>query len=154
MIREDKMDYTVLHMELTTDPKAVGYAPYLTATNDLMVANLMNSPTGSGAALMQMDYLSHDAFASMLAPAVMALGSATTALQTKWSPMLTLVSGISTVYLSTTTMWMLSQLQADGLITATQLTSGTTRVFSRAEVLFGMNTAIQWQDVAKAMGRG
>ncbi len=149
------MDYTALKTELTTDPKSLGYAPLLTATNDAGCAALLNATTGNGAATVNLPSLTHDQFALLIAPVVMSLGSATTALQTKWTPMLNLISGIQSVTLNSTILGMINALSSDfpTELTAAQITSATTKTGSRAEVLFGVGTVIQWTDIAHAMGR-
>ncbi len=148
------IDYTALKTELESDPKMMGFAPNLADTNDAANAALLNALTGPGAQVQPLQFRTHDQFALMIAPAVMALGMAATALQTKWTPMLHLLSGVQNVALDATIMLMLNALVTDGLMTASQVTAGTTKMCSRAEVLFGIGTIAQWQDVAKAMGRG
>jgi hypothetical protein len=149
------MDYTALKTELTTDPKSLGYAPLLTATNDAGCAALLNATTGNGAATVNLPSLTHDQFALLIAPVVMALGSATTALQTKWTPMLQLLGGVQTVMLNQTVMGLINALSAGfpTQLPASAITAATTKTGSRAEVLFGAGTVIQWTDIAHAMGR-
>lgn len=147
------IDLPALKSEITTDPLALGYAPYVTAGNDNAVTGLLNALNGAGAATVTLLSMSHDSFALMIAPAVMALGSATAALQAKWNPMLNLVSGISLASLTPMVMGMLNGLVTDGLLTAAEITAGTTRTGSRAEVLWGVGTVIAWRDVAAAFGR-
>lgn len=140
-----------LKTELYTDPKSMNYAAQ--SGNDAVIAGLLNAFTGPGAETITLPYLSHDDFAVMIAPAVMALGSATTTLQTKWTPMLNLISGTQRVTLSARNMGMLNGLVTDGLLAATDITAGTTRIGSRAEVLYGAGTIAEWQDIARAEGR-
>ncbi|WP_297478425.1 hypothetical protein [Ferrovum sp.] len=83
-----------LNSELTTDPQKIGYATPLAATNDNAVAVLINAITGPGAATITIPSLTHDELATLIAPVVMAIGSASSALQAQWNPMLALISGI------------------------------------------------------------
>lgn len=149
------MDYAALHTEITTDPLAVGYASPLAAMNDNAVAALLNAVTGVGAATITLLSLSHDALATLIAPVTMNLSIASTILQTKWAPMLTLIGGISSFQTTPQNMGMLNALSADfpTQLPANAITAATTRIGSRAEILFGVNTIIDWQYVAVAMGR-
>jgi hypothetical protein len=139
-----------LKTELDADPKALGYAQQ--AGNDAVIAGMLNALTGPGAETITLPVMSHDQFAALIAPAVMALGSST-AMQTKWNPMLTLASSAQNVGTTPQNMGLLNALVADGLMTAAQVTAGTTRIGSRAEVLYGAGTVIEWQDIARAEGR-
>jgi hypothetical protein len=144
-----------LNSELTADPKGLGYSTPLAATNDNAVAALLNATTGAGAATITIPSLTHDEFATLIAPVVMAIGSASAALQAQWTPMLNLISGISIVQTTTQNMGMLGALSSafPTQLPASAITAATTRIGSRAEVLWGVGTVINWIDVAKAMGR-
>jgi hypothetical protein len=144
-----------LNSELTTDPKGVGYATPLAATNDNAVAALLNVITGPGAATITIPSLTHDEFATLIAPVVMALGSASAALQAQWTPMLNLISGINVFQTTAQNMAMLNALSSDfpNQLPASAITAATTRIGSRAEVLWGVGTVINWIDIAHAMGR-
>ena len=148
------MDYTVLHTELTTDPLAIGYAAQLNKS-DIAVAGLYNATTGPGAATINIPSLTHDEFATLIAPVVMALSTATAALQTKWTPMLQLIGGVQMVELNAQNLAMLNALSADfpTQLPASAVTAATTRMGSRCEVQQGYGVVAQWQDIAKAMGR-
>ena len=139
-----------LKTELDTDPKAIGYAQQV--GNDAVIAGMLNSLTAPGAETITLPVMTHDQFAALIAPAVMELGSST-AMQTKWNPMLTLASSAQNVGTTPQNMGLLNALVADGLMTAEQVTAGTTRIGSRAEVLYGAGTVIEWQDIARAEGR-
>ncbi len=149
------MDYIALKTELTTDPKGLGYAANLATTNDIANAALYNSTTGPGAQVLTLPSLTHDEFAMLIAPVVMALSTATTALQAQWTPMLQLIGGVQTVVLNTQTLGIINALSADF---STQLpdsavTAATTKMCSRCEVQNGVGVVAQWQDIAKATGR-
>lgn len=148
------MDYTALHTELTTDPLAMGYAAHLTlpVTDDAIVANMLNALTGVGAGMVIIPTYTKESFATGILPAVQALPTATTALQAKWNPMLNVALAMGTVLYSAASP-LLAGLITDGLMTQAQVDAFTKRTGSRAEVLFGAGTIIDWRDVAKSMGR-
>ena len=133
----------------------LGYAPSLASTNDIVTASLINATTGKGAAVVALPSLSHDEFAMLIAPVGMGLSTATTTLQAKWSPMLQLFGGVQTVNLTPQIMGMLDDLSTDfpTPLPAATVTASTTKEGSRAEVLWGAGTVVQWQDIAIAMGR-
>lgn len=144
---------TQLKSELQTDPLAIGYAPYVTAGNDNECAALINALTGPGAATITIPSYSSDAFATGILPAVMALGAATTALQTKWQYVLqTALSRQLIQYAAASPL--LSALVADGLLTSAQVTAFTTRIGGRAEFLWGAGTQVSPVDVMHCFGRG
>ncbi|GBL46222.1 hypothetical protein SFMTTN_2035 [Sulfuriferula multivorans] len=144
-----------LNTELTTDPMALGYAPYVTAGNDNECAALINALTGPGAATISLPSISHDTFALLIAPVVMALSGATTALQAKWTPMLNLIIGVTVVTLDATVLGLLSALSMDfpTYLPTASITAATSRIGSRAEVLWGSGASVQPIDVQHAMGR-
>lgn len=146
------MDITALKAELTTDPKGLGYGPNLTSTNDVANAVLINSLTGPGAASITLPSLSHDELTVLIAPVVMALGSATVALQDKWNPMLNLISGVSAFQTIPQNLGMLNALSADfpTQLPTSAITAATTRIGSRAEVLFGAGTVVTWYYIYNA----
>lgn len=148
------MDYAALKTELTTDPKAIGYASQLNIS-DIAVAAMLNATTGNGAATVNLPSIAHDDLAILIAPVVMALSTATAALQAQWGPMLQLIGGIQSVALNAQNLGMLNALSADfpTQLPASAVTAATTRMGSRAEVLFGVGTVVSWTDIAKAMGR-
>ena len=143
-----------LTSELTNDPLKIGYSAELNIS-DIAVAGMLNATTGNGAATVNLPSLSHDDFVILIAPVVMNLSAATAALQAQWTPMLNLISGVSNITLDTQNMGMLNALSADfpNQLTASAITAATTRMGSRAEILFGIGTTIAWQDVAQALGR-
>ena len=146
--------YTALNTELTTDPLKIGYSAELNIS-DIAVAGMLNATTGNGAATVNLPSLSHDDFAILIAPVVMNLSAATAALQAQWTPMLALLGGVQNVVLNAQNLGLLNALSTDfpNQLPASAVTSATTRMGSRMEVLFGVGTVAHWQDVAKAMGR-
>lgn len=144
-----------LNSELVNDPMKIGYATPLAATNDNQVAALINATTGPGAATITIPSLTHDDLATLIAPVVMAMSSASSALQAQWTPMLALITGINVFQTTAQNLGMLNQLSADfpTQLPASAITAATTRIGSRAEVLWGAGTIIQWRDIANSMGR-
>ena len=69
--------------------------------------------------------------------------------------MLQLLGGVQTVNLTPQIMGMLDDLSTDfpTPLPAATVTASTTKEGSRAEVLWGAGTVVQWQDIAIAMGR-
>ena len=142
-----------LNIELTTDPAKVGYANTLPTSSIATAAlgNAQNSVNGTGT----YPSLTHDQFALMIAPVVMELGSSTTALQAKWTPMLQLIGGVSTVLLTPAILGMINALSADfpAQLPASAIAAITTRPLSRFEALWGFGTTVTFQQIDQAMGR-
>ena len=146
--------YAQLNTELTTDPLKLGYAANI-GVSDIANAALLNATTGAGAATVTLPSITHDDLAQLIAPVVFALSGASAALQAQWTPVLQLVGGIQNFQVNAANMGMLNQLSTDfpTQLTASAITAATTRMGSRAEILFGIGTTIAWQDVAQALGR-
>ena len=144
-----------LNTELTTDPKGLGYAANITSTNDAANAALINATTGPGAATVTLPSITRDQLAELIAPVVLAFSSASAAVQAQWQPMLTLIDGISTFNCTAANLGMLTELSAafPNQLTAAQIAAATTRMGSRAEVLWGVGTYVSWQQIAAALGR-
>ncbi|MEO7481095.1 MAG: hypothetical protein ABIT70_10835 [Sulfuriferula sp.] len=156
------VDPVALKSEITTDPKALGYAPYVTATNDNAIAGLLNALTGVGAATIQLSAISRGAVLSGVVPGNDQLATGLnlssvaipTATANKWSERFAaLRSADDTVPLTANFMGLLGQLFTDNLMTQAQIDAITKRTGSRAEVLWGAGTIIGWRDVAAAFGR-
>lgn len=156
------MDYTALHTEISTDPLALGYAPYVAAGNDGAIAVLLNAPTGVGAATISITTLSRGAVLRGVIPATDQLASGLTlagvaiptAVSNKWASRFAALRGADpSMAMDAILMGMLGQLVTDGLMTQPYIDAFTKRIGSRAEVLWGMGTIIQWRDVAAAYGR-
>ncbi len=154
------MDYTALHTELTTDPLAIGYSAQLNIS-DIAVAAMLNATTGNGAATITIPSLSRGQWDALLIPLEDQVASGlnlsgaalSSAVIAKWNARIaSLRAGDQTIQTSVMTPFLNSAV-TDGLITSAFLTQITTRMGSRAEVLFGAGTVAQWQDIARAMGR-
>lgn len=144
-----------LNSELTNDPVKMGYASYLTTTNDNATAALINSLTSVGAATVTIPVLTYGRFAELITPVAMAIGSATAAVQATWNPVLTLLTGSTEFQTTPGNMQFLNLLSSDfpNQLPASAVTAATTRIGSRAEVLWGAGTIINWMQIARAMGR-
>ena len=143
------MDYAALKTEITTDPKALGYAPYVASGSDGSIADLLNA---MGTDVITIPDYTKEQFSTGIIPAVLALATASTALQSKWDRLLSMTLAQSVIHYSVAAP-LLSILVSDGLITQSQIDAFTKRPGSRAEVLFGAGTVISSEDVAKSEGR-
>ena len=153
------IDYTALKTEITTDPVAVGYASQLNKS-DIAVAAMLNATTGNGAASIQIPSMSkgswiaslislEDLVASGLNASGAALSSGVIA---KWNARIAELRGGDSTIQTVVMLPLLNSAVTDGLITSTFVTQITTRMGSRAEVLFGAGTTVVHQDVSKALG--
>lgn len=157
------MDYDALKTEIQTDPKGLGYAPFVASGADGSVAALLNAATGPGAQSVNLPTLSSDTVRKIVFPCISAWPAASAAVQTKWQQWLaTLQGGVGTVDNDAEFQALLSALVADfGALTgsggvppldAARVTRYTTKVGSRAEVLFDeVGVVVTHEDVAKAL---
>ena len=155
------MDYAALKSEITTDPKALGYAPLINVS-DNGIAGLLNSLTGLGAETINLLTQTKGAILRGIIPALDQLASGLTLSNSpitsqtaqKWANRFSaLRSGDGVLALDANFMGLLGQMVTDGLITQPAIDAFTTRTGSRAEVLWGAGTVIQPDYVAKALGR-
>lgn len=140
------MDYAALKTEITTDPVARGYAAPYAAGDDAAVAALLNAV--NPAISITIPLYSREEFMTGILPAVLALGSATAAVQAKWDRLLSVTRSMGVIHYSVAAP-VLEQLAADGLITQAQIAAFTIRHASRAEALFGFGAAVALTDVSK-----
>lgn len=146
------INYTTLKTEINTDPLNVGYAAYVTMGSDYNIAMLLNAGAGSGASTLTLQTMPKDAFQLAVVPAVIALASASSALQAKWDRILGMVEASTVIdFTNSTVQALLAELVTDNLMTQNQVTAINQRTGSRAEVLFGATTIIDHLDVAKAL---
>ena len=155
------MDYAALKSEITTDPKALGYAPLINVS-DNGIAGLLNALTGPGAATISLLTQTKGAILKGIIPALDQLASGLTLSNSpitsqtaqKWANRFAaLRSGDPVVVLDGGLLFLLNQMVADGLTTQPYIDAFTTRTGSRAEALFGAGTVVQPGDIAKALGR-
>jgi len=145
------LNYVAIKNEIVNDPMMLGYA----GKDDQTIANMMNSTTGGGAAIIDLKVVDKDSFVLGIAPQIYAnLSSLTAAKQQQWRDILGIINGASAVDVSSANAkTLLSQAVTDGVLTQAQVNAVTQRIGSRAEVVFGAGTMIGFMDVAKAMGR-
>ena len=155
------MDYNLLNTLLVTDPDGVGFAPYLDIS-DVECAALFNDLSGRGAASITLTQISKGQFLRGIIPATDQLASGVDLNNTaipatttaKWKNRFdALRSGNDIITVDATLVGLVTQLISDGLCTQVQIAAFTTRTGSYAEVKFGQETIISWQDIARARGR-
>lgn len=150
-----------LATELTTDPAALGYAAHLNIS-DNAIADMLNSTTGTGAAVIMLARQSKAAIITGLIPALDQLAAGIgyagaqidAPMRQKWLQRFdALRSGNDSIDLTPQFMGMLGQLVSDGIISQPYIDAFTRRTGSRAEVLWGAGTTITPDDVQHALGR-
>ena len=165
------IDYTALGSEIRTDPMALGYAASVTAGSDTGVAALLNQRPGTfnpvktwtaSAPVLPLTKVLQWAAAGPLAAitAGQTTGGpgASTAIKSACMAAITLINGpFSSFDVSDpNNTGLISGLVAGGIITSTDQTNLLNLAnvpASRAEVLFGVGTVINYGDVSKALGR-
>ena len=147
-----------LTSELTTDPMKLGYANYL--TSDIAQAGLLNARTGAGSGTVTHIALSRGDWDALLIPmddlVVSGLNTSGTALaagvQAKWLARIAAFrAGDPMVSVSIMTP-LLNSAVTDGILTTASITAITTRLGSRAEILWGVGTSVTPKDIAIARG--
>ncbi len=152
------IDYTVLNVEILTDPLGCGYAGYLSITangGDLGIVNLLNSQSGVGSQQVPINTMEKGQFLLSVAPWLLSISDRPANIQAKWDRILLVLSGApNTINVSSDTVKLLFNAAiADQIATKSQVDSISSRNGSRAEVLFGVDTVVTSYDVAHAMGR-
>lgn len=146
------IDYAALKEELETDPKNLGYSANISLGRDLAVADLMNAKTGKGAESIALPTISKGQFLLGIAPVGLTLPTKSVEIQAKWDRIISLASSADIVDIGNPTVALLLQAAiADELITSEQIAAFSTRMGSRAEVLFGVDTVVRHEDIAKAL---
>ncbi len=153
------IDPTILHTELTTDPVVVGYAAQL-GKSDIAVAAMCNATTGNGAATIQIPSMSKGSWIASLLPledlVASGLNLSGVALSTgviaKWNARIAEIRGGDSTIATYIMLPLLNSGVSDGLLTTAFVTQITTRIGSRAEVLFGAGATVVHEDVSKALG--
>lgn len=156
------IDLVKLKNDMLTGPYAATLAPLIGAagtvgnypdSQDAAVAAWYNDLAAAGAASVPISSFTKEQFMTGVLPAVVNLGSATTALQNKWDRLLGVAQNMGMIYYNVASP-LLSQLVTDGLMTSAQVDAFTKRQGSYCEVLFGAGTICDHTDVARAFGRG
>ena len=119
------MDYAALKSEISTDPLALGYAPYVTAMSDAVIANMLNAQTGAGIATITLPTLTYAEMLTGLMPALIAIASATTAIQGKYDRVLSAIKTLPVIQYAVAAP-ILASLVTDGLETQAAITAFTT----------------------------
>ena len=153
------IDYTALKTELTTDPKAMGYASQL-GISDIAIATLLNATTGNGAATISISSMTRGEWDAQLIPMEDQVTTGTNlsgttlsaAVIAKWNARISAFRGGDPAISVAVMTPLLNSAVSDGLITSAFITQITSRIGSRAEVLFGEGTVIDHSDVSKALG--
>ncbi len=148
-----------LKTEIQTDPAKLGYAPYI-GVSDIQIAALLNSGTGPGAASIDVATISKGSLLLQIVPWLDQLASGQTtggtpipaATVTKWQQRFQALQAGDAVLSVPALLPMMNDGVTDGIATTAQVAAITTRTGSRAEVLFGQGTVIQWQGVLAALG--
>ena len=154
------ISYPSLNVELTTDPKGLGYANTL-PTSDIATAALLNNLTGPGVGTVTIPSFTRGQLLDLSIPLEDQLNTGTSVsgvtftqlLINKWTGRFDALRSGDPVIQTSAIINLLNSAVTDGLTTSAYVTQITTRTGSRAEVLFGVGTVAVWQDVAKAMGR-
>jgi hypothetical protein len=147
------INYAELKTELTTDPVNVGYAPYVTAQNDVQMAALINATTGNGAATITLPTMSNADFVLAFAPYLSNVSGLSAPKQLYYVDLLwPAILQMGTIdFANANVAGILGQTVTDGLLTSAQATALNQRTGSRAETLFGAGTIVQASDIALAL---
>lgn len=155
------MDYTPLLTPLETDPLNVGFAAHISNATGVWLGNfnacadLLNNINGTGAGTITLPTMSKADFQIAIIPAVIALASATTALQGKWDRILGMVEASDTIDCANPSIQaLMSELATDGLMTSAQATAINQRKGTYAEVLCGAGAAPTGHDISIVLGKG
>jgi hypothetical protein len=140
-----------LYTELTTDPAGLGYAAHLAIRDDTAPADLLNAITGPGAGSVTLAYLTKDRAILGLLPSILALGSASAPIQAKYSMVVDLIKSSNFLNINATTLALFASAVADGVATQPQVDAMITRMGSRAEVLWGIDTVVTHEMVSAAL---
>ncbi len=150
------MDYVALHSELVNDPKAIGYANLITLGNCAQLANLINAASGPGAGTLTLSSIAHDDFIAAILPLLGAfdatLATLPAAKQTYYDGIMGMLESSQAVLPAAPgTQQIFGAMVSDGLLTAAEVTTLTTRACSRAEVLWGEGASVSQSDVIAAL---
>lgn len=135
--------YAAIASECQSDPLGLGLANLFLTAQDQAVADELNSLTNAGAVVITTNQVSKGTFLTGIAPGAIRLAGLSAALQSKWDRIINLVTGAGDIILiNSATLGMLALAVADGVMLQAEINAFTTRIGSRAEVLFGAGTFI------------
>lgn len=144
------MDILALKSEIESDPKGIGYATHIRGGACGTIADLLNATTGPGAGTITLAWQRRDPFLTGLIGPLLVLATKDSATQAKWDRILATLRAAEWIDVSKA-IQLLGLAQADGLIDDDGIAALTTRVGSRAEVLFGDGASVTYQQVAQAL---
>lgn len=142
------MNLAQLKSELQNDLAGLGYATPLEAGNLTTVAALANGPGGE----VYLTSVSKGQFAFGLLPLLANLAKTDAATQSRWDRVLQPLLALDSIDLTDTNVRaVLGAAVKESLLSRKQLAALTTKLGSRAEVLFGVGTVVTFQDCAEAL---
>jgi hypothetical protein len=141
--------------ELTTDPKALGYAtwtPIKSAGANANVCTLINSLTGAGAATINMTTMTAAQIAAIMLP-LFGAAPTLTAVQCAWYQLMFSMIMAQTGPITVSVLANFSnEMVANSVMTSAQQLALGQRIGSRAEVLWGQGIVVAPGDVEIALG--
>jgi hypothetical protein len=145
------IDPAALRHELTTDPAGLGYAALVAVGNDPGVANILNRPSGPGAATVTVNWLAKSDLAAVIVQAVPNLLQKDAGTQAAWTFYFQTALALDGVNpANPVTAALFANAVTAGLLTQGQVDAAIKRVGSRAEVLWGAGTIVTAADVGAA----
>ena len=134
-----------LKTELNTDPKTLGYAPYIASGNHLAIAGLMNT-VGLSAETVKRKAISQDEFMQAV---IYVEYAALTAAQRDY--LATIINCQSIDITGTAVKDGLWAVFGSATVTRANFNTLQTRPCTRAEALGGKNYAVNTEEIAKAL---
>lgn len=134
-------DYSELKAEIDNDPAGLGYAGKTRAER----LDLLNARVGTPT--IPLASIPRDPFMTSLVPAYLALAAKSADIQAKWDRIIRVLNG-STLIVPIPGLFGLAVL--DGILTQAQADAAWHRAASRADALFGVDTIITDDDMARA----
>lgn len=142
------MDYTALLSEIQNDPQSIGYAAYVSAGNDVMVATLLNQIRAGGAYQIYRGVIDSYEVINNTAPSEW---SALTAAEKQRYQTITGAAKVDTANINVRSNFV--SMFSGGSLTRTSLSNMAQRQGSRAEILWGAGITVSSNDIARALGR-
>lgn len=142
------MTPALIKAEIQTGPHAATLAPFVTASNDVAIANFLNDANGAGKGLVTLTAMDKQTLLRTFMPVAIALATQTTAIQAKWDRLMDMVKYMESVPPADIDA-MLALAVAESYLTQAKVDSLKTRMGSRAEVLWGKLVSVP--DVANSL---
>jgi hypothetical protein len=150
-----------LKSEIVNDPQNLGLKALASvaeggtafSSQDATIADLLNSLSGNGTALVSPPSLDKNSFMANISIALGALLASSAQTQSKYQFLLTYINSFQGDLDMTNGVLQafLGGMVTDSLLTSPQATAAAQRVGSRAEVLWGAGRVITQSDVSKAL---